>query len=132
MTLGETTKLTADEARNAARDVLATVRLGGDPAGERRKSREMPTVAQLLEQFLADEVEPKRKRTTASTYRHYVRNIIVPAIGTTKADALTKADVNRLHPKIGREHPTTANRVLAVLSTPMVSVPRIYPGSPMA
>ena len=117
MTLGETTKLTADEARNAARDVLATVRLGGDPAGERRKSREMPTLAQLLEQFLADEVEPKRKRTTASTYRHYVRNIIVPAIGTTKANALTKADVNRLHRKVGREHPTTANRVLAVLSS---------------
>ena len=121
MTLGETTKLTADEARNAARDVLATVRLGGDPAGERRKSRKMPTVAQLLEQFLADEVEPKRKRTTASTYRHYVRNIIVPAIGTTKADALAKADVNRLHRKVGREHPTTANRVLAVLLRAYVS-----------
>jgi integrase len=117
MTLGPTTTLTADEARNAARDVLASVRLGGDPAGDLRKVRTMPTVAQLLERFLTEEVQPNRKPTTASTYRHYVKNIIIPEIGGTKADALTKADVNRLHRKVGAKHPTTANRVLAVLSS---------------
>ena len=117
MTLGATTTLTPDEARKAARDVLASVQLGADPAGERRKGRETPTVAELLEQYLTEEIEPKRKARTAELYRYYVRNLIVPNLGPIKAPALTKADVARLHRKIGKEHPITANRVLSLVSS---------------
>src|SRR5829696_9675226 len=65
MTLGATTTLTPEEARKAARDVLASVQLGADPAGDRRKGRETPTVAALLQQFLSEEIEPKRKPRTS-------------------------------------------------------------------
>src|SRR5215208_486694 len=88
MTLGPTTTLTPDEARKAARNVLAAVQLGADPARERRKGRETPTVAQLLEQYLTEEVKPKRKPRTAELYRYYARNLIVPNLGPIKAPAL--------------------------------------------
>ena len=117
MTLGATTTLTPDEARKAARDVLASVQLGADPAGDRRKGREMPTVAELLNQYLTEEVGPKRKPRTAELYRYYARNLVVPALGPIKAPALTKADVARLHRKLGKDRPITANRVLALLSS---------------
>ena len=117
MTLGPTTTLTPDEARKAARNVLAAVQLGADPARERRKGRETPTVAQLLEQYFTEEVKPKRKPRTAELYRYYARNLIVPNLGPIKAPALTKADVARLHRKIGKQHPITANRVLALVSS---------------
>jgi hypothetical protein len=117
MTLGATTTLTPEEARKAARDVLAAVQLGADPAGARRKGRETPTVAELLEQYLTEEIEPKRKARTAELYRYYARNLILPNLGPIKAPALTKADVARLHRKIGKEHPITANRVLALVSS---------------
>jgi integrase len=117
MTLGATTTLTPDEARKAARDVLASVQLGADPAGDRRKGRETPTVARLLDTFLEDEAGPKLKASTVGVYTHYARNLIGPEIGTMKANAVTMADVSRLHRKIGRKHRTSANRVLALVSS---------------
>jgi integrase len=117
MTLGGVTTLTPDEARKAARDVLASVQLGADPAGDRRKGREMPTVAELLNQYLTEEVGPKRKPRTAELYRYYARNLVVPELGPIKAPALTKAEVARLHRKLGKDRPITANRVLALVSS---------------
>lgn len=93
------------------------MRLGADPAGERTKGRETLTVGQMLDQFLDDEVRPKLKPSTAAVYAHYAKNIIKPELGTTKANAVTKADVAKLHRKIGKTKPTTANRVVAVLSS---------------
>lgn len=117
MALGSTSTLTPDEARRAARDILASVRLGSDPAGDRSKGRKSLTVGQMLDQFLEEEVRPKRKPSTASVYAQYIKNILKPEIGTLKANAVTKADVARLHRKIGKTRPTTANRVVAVLSS---------------
>jgi hypothetical protein len=71
----------------------------------------------MLDQFLEDEVRPKRKPSTAAVYAQYVTNIIKPEIGTLKASGVTKTDVARLHRKVGRTRQTTANRVVAVLSS---------------
>ena len=111
MTLGQTTKLTADEARNAARNVLATVRLGADPAGERRKRRETPTVAHSSNSSWPKRLSPSESRRRPVVFRYYARNFIVPKIGPIKADALTEADVNRLHRKSAgntRSRPTAS------------------------
>src|SRR5215204_3773565 len=55
MTLGSTGTLTPDEARRLARDHLASVRLGADPASDRRQQRAMPTLAALIGRYLAEE-----------------------------------------------------------------------------
>jgi integrase len=117
MVLGALATLTPDQARMAAKDILAAVRLGNDPAGERSKSRKTLTVGEMMDRFLADEVRPKLKPSTASVYAHYVRNLIKPELGTTKVNAVTKADITKLHRRIGTIARTTANRVIAVLSS---------------
>jgi hypothetical protein len=84
MTLGQTTTLNADEARKAARDILAAVRLGQDPARERTVNREMPMVREFVERYLAEEAEPKLKPGTVSNYRIYFRKHVTPEIGALK------------------------------------------------
>jgi integrase len=56
VTLGSTALLTADAARTKAKDLLAHVRLGGDPAAERRthRARAAETFAALLPRYLID------------------------------------------------------------------------------
>lgn len=118
MTLGSYGTLTAEEARRAAKDVLASVRLGADPAGARHKSRAMLTVAEFGERFLEQYCQPPRmKPTTAALYADNLRRLAKPFIGSIKLDAVTKADVARMHRAIGQDRPTSANNVLVTLAS---------------
>jgi hypothetical protein len=52
MKIDRTSRMTPDEARAQAKEILARVRLGDDPAGDRAAARETPTVGAFAEQFL--------------------------------------------------------------------------------
>jgi integrase len=117
MTLGQTTTLNADEARKAARDILAAVRLGQDPARERTLNRETPTVREFVERYLAEEAEPKLKPGTMSNYRIYFRKHVTPEIGATKINAVSPGNIAKLHRKIGVAKPVTANRIVEAISS---------------
>jgi len=117
MTLGSTGTLTPDEARRRAREILASVLLGGDPASEKSEARKMPTVAQFAETFLRDHVDVKLKASTGATYRDHIERLIVPEIGSVKLDQLTRRQVSALHSKIGQKTPGIANRMLSTLSS---------------
>lgn len=117
MTIGSTSVLTPDEARRKAREVLASVLLGGDPVSEQSEARKIPTVAQFSETFLSDHVEEKLKASTAATYRDHFNRFIVPEIGSIRVDQLTRKQILVLHSKVGRKTPGTANRMLATLSS---------------
>ena len=108
--------ITPVEARNEARRILGLVASGHDPAGEAAEAKSAITVAELAERFIADEVAPKRSRGTLRQYRQYL-NHALPEIGALKAGAVTRAAIAKLHVKIGKSHPVTANRVLTMLST---------------
>jgi len=117
MTLGPATTLTPEEARNAARDILAAVRLGHDPAAERTKHRQTPTVREFVDRYLIEEAQPKLKPGTIANYRIYLRKHAVPAIGGLKVSAVSPSDIAKLHRDIGRSKPVTANRVVEALSS---------------
>ncbi len=117
MTLGSTSTLTPDEARRKAREVLASVLLGGDPALEKLEARKMLTVEEFSKTFLKDHVEVKLKASTAATYRDHLERLIVPEIGYVKLSQLTRKQVAGLHSKIGQKTPGIANRMLATLSS---------------
>ncbi len=117
MTLGSTTKVTAELARRKAKEILAQAQLGSDPAGERNKSRRTPTFREFSERYLVEEAEPKLKPKTVVNYRIYFRKHANPVIGSLKLDDITKADIARLHRKIGQTKQTTANRVLESVSS---------------
>jgi integrase len=92
------------------------VRLGDDPAAERSVARKAETLSDLLTSFMDDHIRAKRKARTAKLFQGYVDNHIEPALGTRKAPFLTRGDIERLHKAIGRTHPVTANRVLALIA----------------
>jgi hypothetical protein len=52
------TRMTPDEARAQAKEILARVRLGEDPAAARTTSRQTPTIAAFTNQFLDEYARP--------------------------------------------------------------------------
>lgn len=125
--IGHPDTMTPDEARKAAKDILADVRKGSDPATARRNDRRAGTVEQLVRTYLDEEIKPKRKPRTLEPYEGYLRNHIAPrsedgerfahgAIGAKKAISVARADVARLHRQIGESQPATANRVVKLIA----------------
>lgn len=112
VTLGTATGLTPEEARKRASELLAVVRLGGDPAADKKLERAMPTMKEFAQRFLEEEAEAKLKAGTQRNYRSYISKYISPALGTSKLDKIQPDEIARLHRRIGKERPTVANRVL--------------------
>ncbi|MBC7585180.1 MAG: tyrosine-type recombinase/integrase [Tardiphaga sp.] len=102
------------EARNAASAILAQVRLGKDPARERIDARTAETVSDVLDAFL-EQTKALRKASTVALYSLYIDKHLKPDLGEKRAAALRRDDVIRFHRKVGKEHPSTANRLIAVL-----------------
>jgi integrase len=116
MTLGLVTTLTPDEARRKARELLAAARLGQDPAGQRKRQRQTPTLAEVSHRFLEDQTGRLKPRTLTN-YELYFRRHALPVLGKVKIDAITAAEILRLHRDIGREKPITANRVIRAVGS---------------
>jgi hypothetical protein len=118
--IGRFGDITVDKAREAARDMLATIRLGADPAAERHRRRSMPTFGELADEMLAEaakiaQAHPREARLRPGSIRNYrslLKLHVRPAIGTAKIDAITTTDVHRLHNRVGTAKPATANRCL--------------------
>jgi len=115
LTLGRFGPMTVEQARKAARDALAHIRLGADPHGEKARQRGALTVAGLIDAFLVDHVRAKLKPGTAAWYDVTLARVR-DSFGTLKAEALTRSRVAGLH----RDMPATpsqANRMLAAVSS---------------
>jgi integrase len=115
-TIAEVGKITPERARARAKVILAEVAHGRDPANQKTAERGTPTVDEVADRFLADHVRAKRKLGTAEFYRDILDRIVKPALGTTKADKLTRTQVGKLHSSLA-DTPFQANRVLAVLGS---------------
>jgi integrase len=100
-------------AREEAKRLRRAVDGGGDPVGEAQAMRDAPTLADLAERFLAEHVA-RRRPSTQLAYRIVLRKYIVPALGRKKVAAVEPENIERLHALVSRQHPTQANRVLAV------------------
>lgn len=115
-TIAAVGKITPERARARAKIVLGAVAHGHDPANQKTDERGTPTLAELADRFMADHVRPKRKAATAEFYRDILDRIVKPALGTTKADKLTRMQVGRLHSSLS-DTPFQANRMLAVVGS---------------
>lgn len=114
VTISKVGALTPDQARKAAADMLALVRLGGDPAAEKAEKRNALTVAGLCETFVTQHLDTKLKDATAEGHFLALKRL-KDVHGSMKADALSKAQVATLHTKMS-DTPYAANRALAVWS----------------
>lgn len=113
-TLGQYGRLTPDEARQLARQQLAAVARGEDPAKERADTRAAPTVADLAADYLERHAPKKRPRSISDDTRMIERHIL-PRFGRFKVEEVTRRDFERLHLAL-KDTPYHANRLLALLS----------------
>lgn len=94
LTIGKVGRLTPDEARKQAKQKLAAVDRGEDPAEDRVKSRNAQTVADLCDEYL----EAGKGRIKASTLRvdkSRIERHVKPLIGPRAVASLTPADMEK-------------------------------------
>jgi integrase len=114
-TIGPFGEMTTEQARKEAFDLLAIVRNGGDPAADKKDQRTGMTVKEALVRFENEHIV-QLKPSSRYMYRHFIEQEILPALGSKRIDAVNASDISRLFHRIGKTHPTKANRVRAILS----------------
>ncbi|SLN64549.1 Putative prophage CPS-53 integrase [Roseovarius albus] len=115
VSIGRHGKITVDEARKLAKEVMGQVAKGENPAEDISQHRKAPTVAALCERFFLDHVKQRCKASTQGEYRRAINLFINPAIGNFKLVDVERKDIAELHHKF-RDKPYQANRTLGVLS----------------
>lgn len=114
LTLGAHGAITCEQARSLAQQALAAVSRGEDPQSEKLKRRSAPTMLDVWTRFATEQL-PLKKPSTARSYERQWSDMIEPAFGATRADKLTRAEIDRLHKRMGST-PYQANRTLALIS----------------
>jgi integrase len=106
---------TPAQARAKAESMLGAVADGRDPMSERHEGRRRLTVREWGARYLAEVADVHKNPRTAEGNRRCLELHVYPVLGGERLDLVTRARVAQLHRSM-RETPTTANRVLALLS----------------
>jgi integrase len=114
-TIGAHGRLTPDEARKEAKQLLAGVARGEDPAEQRQTALKAPTLAALAKRFLEDHAILKKKASSLRNDRSMLDQIILPALGSRQIEDLSRSDISKLHNSL-KNTPYRANRVISLLS----------------
>ncbi|MBC7162931.1 MAG: tyrosine-type recombinase/integrase [Immundisolibacter sp.] len=137
VTLGTYPAMGLAQARVELAKALAARGTGTDPAEARAQQRQesrrraqgriqAPTVADIAEQYLNDLAArvQRQERSAASLYeaRRLIAKHVLPALGTERADEVTRQDVRAVLRKVATAStPTMADKVLVVLRAMMNS-----------
>lgn len=104
--LGVFGKITADEARAKAKDILARAHLGEDTAEVRDNVRRSQTVAQLIDAWSIDDAlnnlraGVRRKQVNIDQDVTLANHHIRPLIGRRTVESLVKGDIQRVRTQI--------------------------------
>ncbi|MCP4098768.1 MAG: tyrosine-type recombinase/integrase [Planctomycetaceae bacterium] len=116
MVIGVVGKLTCDQARNLAREKLAAVQLGEDPAADREKKRQTLNLREFGKRYLDEEAVRRLKSSTICNYEINLRRHANPHIGHLKITEIARTDIIQMHNAIGEKSPITANRTVETIS----------------
>ena len=106
------------EARRRARDMLARIRAGDNPADDIRRERETPTLREFADEYLR-RCEPHWKPSGRRTMRIYLKARILPAFGRVPLDRIGPEDVAAWFDAASRDKPGAANRAFEILRAMM-------------
>ena len=106
------------EARRRARDMLARIRVGDNPADEIRREKEAPTLRELVDEYLR-RCDPYWKPSGRKTIRIYLKARILPAFGGMPLDRIGPEDVAAWFDAARRDQPGAANRAFEMLRSMM-------------
>ncbi len=112
--LGQYGELTVEQARSLAREWLAQVRRGGDPAADKAEARKAPTVKELCVKFMEDYSKQRNKPSTQKGYQSVIDRNIIPMIGRLKVRDVKRPDIAGMMKKMAHK-PADANRTFGVM-----------------
>lgn len=107
ITIGTADKLTPENARTAAKKIVSDLALGVSHAGAARALRGEMTFEELWSAYLAGTPMKARSR---SNYEGFYKRHVQSELGKRKLSDVTADRVKKLHAKITKTAPTTANR----------------------
>ena len=106
------------QARRRARDMLARVQAGDNPADDIRKEKTAPTVAMLADEYLR-RCDPYWKPSGRKTIRIYLKARILPAFGKMAVERVGPEEVAAWFDEASRDRPGAANRAFEILRSMM-------------
>lgn len=106
------------EARRRARDTLARIRAGENPADDIRNEKETPTLREFADEYLRRS-EPHWKPSGRKTVRIYLNARILPTLGKTPLDRIGSEDVAAWFDAASKDWPGAANRAFEILRSIM-------------
>jgi integrase len=124
MSLGKVELQGVDKARDKAKDILAKVRLGQDPAGEKHQARETATdtFKDVAQRFLAfqknhggKEGKGLRPRSLSEAERHLTEH--AKTLNGLLLTKIQQRDIASVLSAVRATHPVTANRVRTSLAS---------------
>ncbi len=111
-------EMTLAEARRRARDMLARIRAGGNPADDIQRDKQTPTLREFADEYLR-RCEPLWKPSGRRTVRMYLKARILPAFGRMPLDRIGPEDVAAWFDAASRHKPGAANRAFEILRAMM-------------
>ncbi len=96
LTIGSHGRLTAEEARKEARQILSSVDRGADPVADRTSNRNKPTVAELCDRYLEDHAKQHKRPLSCEADERNIRNHVKPILGKLYVADVKRADIDKL------------------------------------
>ena len=111
-TIGPYPDVSLVEARERARDALAEVRKGGDPAARKKADREAETFGELAARYIKEYAKPRKRKWKGD--EQTLRRHVLPLWKNVPVRKIRRADVKALLKEMPGE--VFPNRVRALLS----------------
>jgi len=112
--IGGFPEISIDQARRMAAQLNGQIAEGRNPQAEKQQARAEMTFAEVFKWYM-DSHSKLHNRTAREDQAKYDKHLHI--FGSRRFTDLTRADVAKLHTKIGENAPGAANRVLALLSS---------------
>ena len=106
------------QARRRAREVLARIRAGENPADDIQREKETPTFKAFAEEYLR-RCDPLWKPSGRKTVRVYLKARLLPTFGRMPLDQISHEDVAAWFDSASRDKPGAANRAFEILRAMM-------------
>ena len=120
VTLGRFPDMSIDQARNKTAELNAFIAAGGSPSNKINAHKAELTLGAFFDIYMERHAKP-HKRTwdeDVSKFNQYLSNNKDGLnLAPKKLSMVSRSDMAQLHAKIGKQHPVTANRVLALVSS---------------
>ena len=109
------------EARRRARDMLARIRAGENPADDIQREKKTPAFREFADEYLR-RCEPHWKPSGRKTVRIYLNARILPAFGKMPLDRIDPEDMAAWFDAASKDKPGAANRAFEIRKRPKEAV----------